>query len=171
MSTKTGGVWEEALIEEMVYAIAHIAHAEQHLLEIETSIGKPTLLMIIDKLRNGRKSMGQTLFDIIGVSLEEAGEGGEFKQKAESFWCTLKHLSMALIHCDEVAEKIIKKIIVALSQNKDMSSAENLAKKLVEVYNIRKTIRDAIVDLLTKTVKSIEQAPETIRCREDLCVE
>jgi len=52
------GVWEEALVEEAIYLIAHLAQSEQHLMEIEGETKLEDLMPIIDGLRNKRKMVG-----------------------------------------------------------------------------------------------------------------
>lgn len=159
-------VWEEALLEELVYAIAHLAHAEQHLLEIDTAAGQPLLAPTIDKIRFHRKSLGEILFKLIGI---EGSAGSDFRNKAESFWCVLKHLSMAMIHCDEVAEKLIKKM-GALADKNATEELKEIVRSLIDVYRIRRETRDNIIRLLTRPPESLE-LKALARCREDLCVE
>ncbi len=166
--SKHGGVWEEATIEEIVYAIAHLAHAEQHLLEIDTAQGKPILAPLINSLRINRKTVGETLFTLIGI--EEKGGGAQFRQKAESLWCTLKHLSMAMIHCDEIAEKMIKRLLDEIKANNASETVKTLALQLSSIYSVRNEIRNNIVKLLTDVPKNIDLV-NTVRCREDLCIE
>ncbi len=161
-------VWEEATIEEIVYAIAHLAHAEQHLLEIDTAQGKPILAPLINSLRMNRKIIGEILFTLIGIS-EKSG-GTQFRQKAESLWCTLKHLSMAMIHCDEIAEKIIKRLLDEIKVSNANDITKNLALHVANIYNARNEIRNTIIKLLTEIPNNIDLI-ETVRCREDLCVE
>jgi len=161
-------VWEEATIEEIVYAIAHLAHAEQHLLEIDTAQGKPILAPLINSLRMNRKIIGEILFTLIGI--DEKSSGVQFRQKAESLWCTLKHLSMAMIHCDEVAEKIIKRLLDEIKMNNASDTAKTLALHITNIYNVRNEIRNTIIKLLTEIPKNIDLI-ESVRCREDLCIE
>jgi len=168
IAASRSGVWEEAVVEEIIYAIAHLAHAEQHLLEIDTAQGKPILAPLINSLRMNRKAVGETLFTIIGISGE--GDGAQFRQKAESFWCTLKHLSMAMIHCDEIAEKIIRRLLDEVKVNNANDIAKNLALHLTNIYNVRNEIRNTIIKLLTEIPKNIDLI-ESARCREDLCVD
>jgi len=167
--TGSGGVWEEALLEELIYAIAHIAHAEQHLLEIETLQGKPTVLDLVNSLRSCRKDIGDVLFSTLQVTNES---GGEFRGKAESFWCVLKHVSMALIHCDEIAEKLIRRLIESgISGASNTDKLKTYASDLLEVYKVRKALRDTIIKLLKEGPYNIDLTSTTVRCREDLCLE
>ncbi len=159
------GLWEEALVEEVVYLIAHLAHAEQHLMELEGETKLEELVQFIDELRNRRKTVGNLLFSILEVSGEG---GGEFRSKVESLWCTLKHLSMALVHCDESAEKVIRKLDCALSQCRE-EEAKRLSEKLKELYDLRQSLRNSIRELLFEVSKRLTKAP-TVRCREDLCL-
>jgi len=159
MGTVKSGVWEEALIEELLYLIAHIAHAEQHLLEIEAELGEPTLATLIDELRILRKNIGQVLLDYAGIRGE--GGGGEFRGGVENLWCTIKHLSMALVHCDENIEKVIRRI--------DEPRALNNLKTL---YEARRILREILMNMLLHIPKTINLSQvNEIRCREDLCIE
>ena len=153
-------VWEEALVEELVYLIAHLAHAEQHLLEIETELGKPILLQLINDLRTLRKEAGKTLLKVAGI--EGKSSGGEFRTGAENLWCTIKHLSMALVHCDENIEKIAKK----LQENPKM------VEDLKILYEVRRNIREILMTLLLHIPRTIDFTNiNEVRCREDLCIE
>ena len=102
------GVWEEALVEEAIYLIAHLAQSEQHLMEIEGETKLEDLMPIIDGLRNKRKVVGDVLFSVLRIEGEKEKE--EFRTKLESLWCSLKHLAMALVHCDETVEKLIRRL-------------------------------------------------------------
>ena len=159
------GLWEEALVEEMIYLIAHLAHAEQHLMELEGETKLEDLVAYIDELRNRRKTVGNLIFSILDISGEG---GGEFRSKIESLWCVLKHLSMALVHCDESAEKVIRRMDCALAQGKE-ETAKELPKKLKELYELRQSLRNSIRELLFDVSKKISKAP-AVRCREDLCI-
>ncbi|MEM0371880.1 MAG: hypothetical protein QXY23_04815, partial [Ignisphaera sp.] len=59
---KKAAVWEEALLQEFIYAIGHINHVEQHLIEIDSSTGLPIFGDIIDMFREQRKLVGQIMF-------------------------------------------------------------------------------------------------------------
>ena len=170
-SVRRGSVWEEALLEELIYAIAHIAHAEQHLIEIETLQDKPTLAHLINTLRMCRKEVGNILFNHIEVS---DGSGGEFRSKAESFWCCLKHSAMALIHCDEVIEKLIKRLADSVVDG-GLKSVESddvklILTELVEAYKVRKSLREVLMRIVKEGPSMISPTTST-RCREDLCIE
>jgi len=162
---RRGGVWEEALVEEMVYLIGHLAHAEQHLMEIESRQGIPLVAPMIDRIRHARKLVGEVLFETLSIESGGSG-GGEFRSKSESLWCTLKHLSMALIHCDESAEKMMKRLMGST----DEETAKNLIDCLRKLYAVRETISEKIKELLFETPKKIASV-ESVRCREDLCLE
>ncbi|MEZ0345584.1 MAG: hypothetical protein ABWK01_03455 [Infirmifilum sp.] len=158
---------EEALLQELLYAIAHIAHAEQHLVEIDSQLSESKLSSYIDRLRISRKDLGQILLEIAGF--KESGNGGEARTPAESLWCTIKHLSMAVVHCDECAEKVIRRLNETL-KNGAAAEARPLLSYLHEIYRVR---REAF-DMLTRLVRGNEISGETVeavRCREDLCVE
>ncbi|MCS7108696.1 MAG: hypothetical protein RMH77_02335 [Sulfolobales archaeon] len=168
---RVGGVWEEALLEELIYAIAHIAHAEQHLLEIETSQGKPVIPELINALRSCRKDIGDILFNNLQVA--KSSTDPEFRGSAESFWCFLKHTSMALIHCDEIAEKLIKRLINGLGSSAneaDMDKVKDIASNLIDVYRVRKMLRDTLMKVLKEPPTNIDSS-SLVRCREDLCLD
>jgi len=164
------GVWEEALAEELVYLLAHLAHAEQHLLEIGAELGdaSPKILMLVDKLRVERKKVGEALYNSLGLS-GLGGGGGEFRSAAESLWCTLKHLSMALVHCDESIEKLVRKLVEAL-EGGDETSSKRILDDIRGLFAVRRTLRDSIKAVLFELPESVKSV-ESVRCREDLCVE
>ncbi|WP_052883882.1 hypothetical protein [Infirmifilum uzonense] len=167
MADARSPVYEEALLQELAYAIAHIAHAEQHLLEIDSQIAEPSLSTYIDRLRMGRKTLGEVLFGLVGVM--KGGEGAESRTAAESFWCTVKHLSMAVVHCDECAEKVIRRLSEKLSTG-DAVSAKSLLEDLSKIYSVRRDAFKMLIDILKGgDLKDLQV--ESARCREDLCVE
>ncbi|AHE96087.1 hypothetical protein THERU_04745 [Thermocrinis ruber] len=133
------GVWEEALVEEAIYLIAHLAQSEQHLMEIEGETKLEDLMPIIDGLRNKRKVVGDVLFSVLRIEGEKEKE--EFRTKLESLWCSLKHLAMALVHCDETVEKLIRRLECHL-QGGDMEKAKELSEKVKELYKVRQSIRN-----------------------------
>jgi len=71
------GVWEEALLEEAIYLIAHLAQSEQHLMEIEGETKLEDLMPIIDGLRNKRKMVGAVLFSVLRIEGEKERDGGK----------------------------------------------------------------------------------------------
>ncbi len=160
------GVWEEALVEEAIYLIAHLAQAEQHLMEIEGETKVEDLIPIIDELRNKRKTVGDILFSTLKI--EGGKEGEEFRSKLESLWCSLKHLAMALVHCDETTEKLIRRLECHL-QSGDDQKAQELSKRIKELYEVRQSIRNFIKMLLFDVSKKLTSTPQ-VRCREDLCI-
>ncbi|MEM4848656.1 MAG: hypothetical protein QXM55_03380, partial [Ignisphaera sp.] len=102
-------VWEEALLQEFLYAIGHLNHVEQHLLESDANIGSPVFGDIIDIFREQRKLVGQVMFLV--EKFEEARvKGQDIRSSWESVWCALKHATTALIHIDECVEKLLKKL-------------------------------------------------------------
>lgn len=159
------GVWEEALVEEAIYLIAHLAQSEQHLMEIEGETKLEDLMPIIDGLRNKRKTVGDVLFSVLRIEGEKEKE--EFRTKLESLWCSLKHLAMALVHCDETVEKLIRRLECHL-QGGDMEKAKELSEKVKELYEVRQSIRNFIKMLLFDISKKLSSVPQ-VRCREDLC--
>jgi len=134
-------------------------------MELEGETKLEDLVAYIDELRNRRKTVGNLIFSILDISGEG---GGEFRSKIESLWCVLKHLSMALVHCDESAEKVIRRMDCALAQGKE-ETAKELPKKLKELYELRQSLRNSIRELLFDVSKKISKAP-AVRCREDLCL-
>ena len=163
-------VWEEALAEELVYLLAHLAHAEQHLLEIGAELGdaNPKILVLVDRLRVERKKVGEALYNSLGLSgLGESG--GEFRSAAESLWCTLKHLSMALVHCDESIEKLARKLVEALERG-DETSSKRILDDIRGLFTARKTLKDSIKAVLFELPENVKGV-ESVRCREDLCIE
>ncbi len=160
-------VYEEALLQELIYAIAHIAHAEQHLLEIDSQLGEPRLVAHIDKLRMSRKALGEVLLEVAGI--RQSGGGGVERTAAESLWCTLKHLSMAIVHCDECAEKVARRLVERLSSG-DASGPRELLGQLSKIYEVRREAFSMLVDLLRESGLEGESV-EAVRCREDLCAE
>jgi hypothetical protein len=137
------GVWEEALVEEAIYLIAHLAQSEQHLMEIEGETKLEDLMPIIDGLRNKRKMVGDVLFSVLRIEGEKEKE--EFRTKLESLWCSLKHLAMALVHCDETVEKLIRRLECHL-QSGDIEKAKELSEKVKELYEVRQSIREFYKD-------------------------
>lgn len=164
------GVWEQALAEEMVYLLAHLAHAEQHLLEIGAELGDvdPKILILVDKLRTGRKRIGEILYNSLGLSKAEGG-GDEFRSAAESVWCALKHLSMALVHCDESIEKLVRRLVEAIERG-DETSSKRILSDIRGLFAVRRTLRDSLKASLFEIPESVRDV-ESIRCREDLCIE
>ncbi|WP_460024435.1 hypothetical protein [Infirmifilum sp. SLHALR2] len=164
---KRSPVYEEALMQELAYAIAHIAHAEQHLLEIDSQLSEPKLAQRIDKLRMSRKALGEVLLEVAG--LRGHGGGGEERSAAESLWCTLKHLSMAIVHCDECAEKVTRRLVEKASAG-DVSGARELLAQLSKIYATRREALGILMELL-RGEELRGESVEAVRCREDLCVE
>ncbi len=166
--TTESPVWEEALIQEFLYLIGHLNHSEQHLIEADSYIGHPVFGELVNTLREFRKKAGQVMFEIEKLEAQQKS-GGEFRTSWESIWCTLKHLTTALIHTDEVIEKVLKKI--KDSQN-DTENIVRLNTQLQVLLEIRKGIQDALSKLIfqAKTLSGVIDF-SSIRCREDLCLE
>lgn len=159
---------EEALLEELVYAISHIAHAEQHLLEVDSQLEQPLLITAVDRLRKARKNVGEVLLEVAGLRVR--GSGLEVRSAGESLWCALKHLCMALVHCDECAEKIARRLAEVSSSTPSPAALGELVARLKEVYGTRRIIRDILIELLTSRLE-IPESVEVPRCREDVCEE
>jgi hypothetical protein len=137
------GVWEEALVEEAIYFIAHLAQSEQHLMEIEGETKLEDLIPIIDGLRNKRKVVGDVLFSVLRIEGEKEKE--EFRTKLESLWCSLKHLAIRL-ECH--------------LQGGDTEKAKELSEKVKELYEVRQSIRNFIKMLLFGISKKLSSAFE-----------
>lgn len=156
-------VWEEALLQEFLYAIGHLNHVEQHLLELDSNIGAPVFGDIVDIIREQRKLVGQVLFLIAKL---EAVKGGDqdIRSAWESVWCALKHSTTALIHVDECIEKLLKKL-----RDSGDSGYLECVKTLLKV---RENILRGLIDMVkrSKTVSGA-LAEASVRCREDLCLE
>jgi hypothetical protein len=111
------------------------------------------------------KMVGDVLFSVLRIEGEKEKE--EFRTKFESLWCSLKHLAMALVHCDETVEKLIRRLECHL-QSGDTEKAKELSEKVKELYEVRQSIRNFIKVLLFDISKKLGSAPQ-VRCREDLC--
>jgi hypothetical protein len=133
--------WEEALVEEAIYLIAYLAQSGQHLMEIEGEKKLEDLMPIIDGLRDKKKMVGDVLFSVLRIEGEKEKE--EFRTKLESLWCSLKHLAMALVHCDETVEKLIRRLECHL-QSGDMEKAKRLSEKVKELYEVRQSNRNLL---------------------------
>jgi Zn-dependent oligopeptidase len=155
-------VWEEALLEELLYSIGHLNHCEQHLLEIDSQVQLPVFLDLVNRLREERKILGQVLFAVERAGSGEAG--GDLRTAWESVWCTLKHLTTALIHVDECIEKVAR-----LSEGRD--SAE-LSPEVASLLGVRRRLLESAVELLRRAKANASLLTESsARCREDLCLE
>jgi hypothetical protein len=135
------GAWEEALVEEAIYLIAYLAQSEQHLMEIEGEKKLEDLMPIIDGLRSKRKMVWDVLFSVLRI--EGKKEKEELRTKLESLWYSLKHLAMALVHCDETVEKLIRRLECHL-QSGDMEKAKRLSEKVKELYEVRQSNRNLL---------------------------
>lgn len=154
-------VWEEALIQEFLYAIGHLNHCEQHLIEVDSSVGTTIFGDIINRIREQRKTVGEALFLI--EKLEATKSGSNIRTSWESMWCTLKHLTTALIHIDECVEKILKRV---------GGGDGELIKYVNMLLKVRYSIVESLVQLLSRARASAEIITRaSVRCREDLCVE
>lgn len=155
-------VWEEALVHEFIYAIGHLNHAEQHLIELESSLGLPVFGDIVDSFREQRKLVGQIMFLV--ERLEASKSDAIERSSWENVWCTLKHAATALIHIDECIEKLLKR------------ARENGNSKLLEcvrsLLNVRGNVLKGVLALIERGKEaSALLAEPSARCREDLCLE
>ena len=156
-------VWEEALLQEFIYAIGHLNHVEQHLIESDSYVGTPIFSDIIDSFREQRKIVGQVLFLIEKLESVKGGST-DVRSSWESIWCALKHSTTALIHIDECIEKLLKRM-------KDDGNPD-----LVECVKSLLMVRENVVRGIIKMFERSKSAANiltkaSIRCREDLCLE
>jgi hypothetical protein len=155
-------VWEEALVQEFIYAIGHLNHVEQHLIEEDSLTGLPLFGDLIDFFREQRKLVGQALFTI--EKFEAMRSGTELRSSWESIWCALKHVTTALIHVDECIEKLLKK----LRSSGDPVIAENVKMLL----SVRKSILEGTLKIIERGKKATNILTEaSSRCRDDICLE
>ena len=162
IEVQRSAVWEEALIQEFLYAIGHLNHCEQHLIEVDSSVGVTLFGDIIDRIREQRKVVGEVLFLI--ERLEAMKKSGEIRTSWESIWCTLKHLTSALIHVDECIEKLLKRV-------KDIGGSE-LPDYINMLLRVRYSIMESLMNLISRAKVSGEFITKAAtRCREDLCIE
>jgi len=162
VAEKKSAVWEEALIQEFIYAIAHLNHVEQHLIEEDAFVGEPIFGDLIDMFREQRKHVGQELFNILNIEAQRSGT--ELRSAWESVWCALKHVTTALIHVDECIEKLLRKI----RESRDPTMIDSVR----VLIRVRKEILEgalAIIDRGGKASSTLTEA--SARCREDICLE
>ena len=162
VAEKKSAVWEEALIQEFIYAIAHLNHVEQHLIEEDAFVGEPIFGDLIDMFREQRKLVGQELFNILNIEAQRSGT--ELRSAWESIWCALKHVTTALIHVDECIEKLLRKI----RESRDPTMIDSVR----VLIRVRKEILEgalAIIDRGRKASSTLTEA--SARCREDICLE
>jgi hypothetical protein len=156
-------VWEEALLVEFLYAIGHLNHVEQHLLESDSYIGAPLFGDIVDMFREQRKLVGQVMFLLEKLEAVKSGSQ-DLRSSWESIWCALKHATTALIHIDECVEKILKKF--------KSESGMDYIECVKTLLRVRENILKNIIEMI-KRGKSISSilSESSVRCREDLCLE
>ncbi|MEM0026557.1 MAG: hypothetical protein QXT53_01300 [Ignisphaera sp.] len=160
---RRSAVWEEALIQEFIYAIGHLNHVEQHLLESDSYVGAPIFADLVDSFREQRKVVGQVLFLIEKLESIKGGST-EIRSSWESIWCALKHSTTALIHIDECIEKLLKKM-------KDNGNPD-----LVECVKSLLMVRENVLKGIIKMIERSKSAADVLtkasaRCRDDLCLE
>lgn len=159
-------VWEEAVLLEFIYAIGHLNHVEQHLIESDANIELPIFSSLTNEFRELRKLTGQVLFGLENIKTEG---GNEIQRTAwESIWCALKHSSTALIHIDECIEKMLKNVPKASDEKGKLAWFEGIRTLLM----VRKRVMEGIVELVrTGKANSEILKKGEIRCREDICLE
>lgn len=163
LTSKNLAVWEEALLQEFIYAIAHLNHVEQHLLESDSHLGSPLFGDLVDIFREQRKLVGQVMFLIEKLDAMKSG-AADLRSSWESIWCALKHATTALIHIDECIEKLLKRV-----REEGRADYVDCVKILLKV---RENVLKNIVEMLrrSKTINNI-LSEVSVRCREDLCLE
>ncbi len=146
---------EEALVEEIEYAIAHIAHAEQHLIDYQQAANVDgAAVELLDDLRAARQVLAAIYMDMIGA--EAGDDGGERRSAGEEKWCLIKHLLMSIVHCEEALEKLARR-----HRRGDKDALE----KYKEVLSVRGKLKEAL-----EKVTGVSRE-ECVRCEEDLDVE
>lgn len=140
------------IIESLIYLVSHLAHIEQHLIELETAIGKSFFVNVINEVRSQRSVVAKILLDTL--KLNKVGEG-----KVESLWCVIKHFSIALVQLDEVIEKFIKKYV-------DTGDGD-LINKIETLYSVRRKMMEQLMRLL----EASNAVSVDTKCLEELCVE
>ncbi|MEM1526315.1 MAG: hypothetical protein QW775_08190 [Ignisphaera sp.] len=156
-------VWEEALLQEFLYAIGHLNHVEQHLLESDAHVGSPAFGDLIDSFREQRKLVGQVMFLVENIEAAKV-RSQDIRSSWESIWCALKHATTALIHIDECVEKLLKK----LKESKN-DEVVNCIKTLLKV---RENVLKGVINMIQRGKVVANLLTEaSIRCREDLCLE
>ncbi|MEM4784808.1 MAG: hypothetical protein QXN88_04170, partial [Sulfolobales archaeon] len=68
--------------------------------------------------------------------------------------------------------KLIRRLIDSgISGASNTDKLKTYASDLLEVYKVRKALRDTIIKLLKEGPYNIDLTSTTVRCREDLCLE
>lgn len=159
---KKMAVWEEALLQEFIYAIGHLNHVEQHLIELDSSASLPMFGDIIDVIREQRKIVGQVMFLI--ENIRDTKSNTIIRTTWENIWCSLKHATTALIHIDECIEKLLKRV--------RGSSDNEILECIKSLLSVRNNILRNIINVIKRGKEiSIVLTEVSVRCREDLCIE
>ena len=95
---------EEALEEELWYAIANVANIEEHLIETAQKIDDEEKAWECLKVADFAREIRQSLVSFI-LSPEKLSEGGERVSKGE-IWCAMKHALLAWYHILESIQKL-----------------------------------------------------------------
>lgn len=162
-TVKASAVWEEALVQEFIYAIGHLNHAEQHLIESDSYAGMPVFGDLVNAFREQRKTAGQVMFMIEKLEASKMGNE-ELRSSWESIWCALKHSATALIHIDECIEKLLQRA-------KESSSPEYL-EGIKSLLTVRENLLKGIVSMIERSKAASKLLTEaSVRCRDDLCLE
>ncbi len=123
---------EEAIVEEVLYAIANLANSEEHLMETAykaKNLDTKFLLKLADAVREMRQRLGSTLF---GKGKNEK----DYRSSTGEIWCCLKHHLISKIHIIESIEKFVRA--------GDIDNAE----KLLEVLEDNEYIIKVLVKML-----------------------
>ena len=129
---------------------------------MDSRVQLPIFLDVVNRLRRERKTLGQVLLTLERIT--SGGAGGELRTAWESIWCTLKHLTTALIHVDECIEKVVK-----LAEER--GSAE-LGLEAASLLRVRRSLLECAVELVRRARANANLLTEPgVRCREDFCLE
>ena len=94
------GKGEQALLEEQLWAIAHLINIAEHLVEYTAVKQDEEAVKLTTTIREIRKETVNKVFNILFSGSKE------LRGYADNLWCTLKHMLSAMIHSEEVAEKL-----------------------------------------------------------------
>lgn len=91
---------EKALLEEQMWAIAHLINVAEHLVEYTAVKNDVDALKLLATIREIRKEAVNKVFNIVFSG------STSIRSHADNLWCTLKHMLSAMIHAEEVSEKL-----------------------------------------------------------------
>lgn len=91
---------EQALLEEQLWVIAHLINIAEHLVEYTAVKQDEEAVKLISTVREIRKEAVNKVFNILFSGSRHV------RSYADNLWCTLKHMLSAMIHAEEVSEKL-----------------------------------------------------------------